>query len=96
MRLLKSAFVAAALALASPGWAHGGHGHGHKHGHHHGWDDRRDRAEWRHHRHHGRFDDRRYFYSQHNYYQPYYRPYPVYVPSPGVHIVVPNIYIPLR
>ena len=97
MRLLKSAFVAAALILASPAWADGGHGHGRKHDrHHHGWDDRRDRTEWRHHRHHGRFDNRRYFYSQHNYYQPYYRPYPVYGPPPGVHIVVPNIYIPLR
>jgi hypothetical protein len=94
MRLLKSAFIVAALAMASPVWAHGGHGHGHKNDrHHHGWHDRRDHSEWRHHRHHGRHDDRRYYYSRHYYYQPY----PVYAaPAPGVHIVVPNIYIPLR
>ena len=93
MRLLKSAFVVAALALASPVWANGGHGHGPKHGHHHGWDDRRHHSEWKHHRHHGRHVDRRVYYSQ----QHYYPPYPAYAaPAPGVHIVVPNIYIPLR
>jgi hypothetical protein len=98
MRLLKSAFIVAAVVLASPVWAHGGHGHGHGHGHkhhrhHHGWDERRDHSEWRHHRHHRRFDDRRYVYSRHYVYPAY----PVYAaPAPGVHIVVPNIYIPLR
>lgn len=95
MKLLKSAFIVAALALASPVWADGGHGHK-RHGHHHGWDDRRGHAEWKHHRHHrnhGRHVDRRVILSQ----QYYYPAYPVYAaPAPGVHIVVPNIYIPLR
>ena len=92
MRLLKSAFIVAALVLASPVWAaHGGHGR--DHGHHHGWNDRRDHSDWRHHRDHGRHRDRRHYYSQ----QHYYPAYPVYAaPAPGVHIVVPNIYIPLR
>ena len=35
MRLLKSVLVVAALALAAPAWAHGGHGN------HHGWDKHR-------------------------------------------------------
>jgi len=102
MRLLKSAVVVAALFLAGPVWAHGGHGHGHGHGHkqdrhHNGWHDGRHHSEWRHHRHHGRHADRRYYYSQRHYYQPYYPAYPVYsTPAPGVHIVVPNIYIPIR
>ena len=91
MRLLKSVLVAAALAFAAPVWAHGGHGH------HHGWDKHHDRGHWRHHghhRHHGwHHRDRHYYYSRHYYYPPY----PVYAaPAPGVHIVVPNIYIPLR
>jgi hypothetical protein len=96
MRLLRSAFIVAALALASPVWAHGGHGHGHghkHHGHHDSWDDRRGHGKWKHHRHHGRHVDRRVIVSQ----QYYYPAYPVYAaPAPGVHIVVPNIYIPLR
>ena len=89
MKLLKSAFVVVAIALASPVWAHGGHGHGR----HHGWHDG-------HHRHDVRFVERRVIVSP----QYYYEPYPVYVapvpvyraPAPGVHIVVPNIFIPLR
>ena len=91
MKLLKSAFVVVAIALASPVWAHGGHGHGH--GRHHGWHDG-------HHRQDVRFVERRVFVSP----QYYYEPYPVYVApvpvyraaAPGVHIVVPNIFIPLR
>ena len=93
MRLLKSAFIVAALALAGPVWANGGHGHNKHHGHHQGWDDRRGHAERQHHRYYGRHVDRRVFLSQ----QYYYPAYPVYsAPAPGVHIVVPNIYIPLR
>ena len=94
MRLFKSALVVAALAFAAPVWAHGGHGK------HHGGDNHRHGSHWRdqqHHRHHGHHrQHHRHYYSQY-YSQPYYAPYPVYAaPAPGVHIVVPNIYIPLR
>ena len=97
MKLLKSAFVVVAIALASPVWAHGGHGHGHGHGHRHGWHD--GRGDFRHHhRHHARFVERRVIVSPQYYYQPYpVYPAPIYsAPAPGVHIVVPNIFIPLR
>lgn len=98
MRLFRSALVMATLALASPIWAHAGHGH-RDHGRHHGWDERRGHSHWNHHRHHGRHHDRRVFLSQQYYYPAYpvYPAYPAYAaPAPGVHIVVPNIYIPLR
>ena len=89
MRLLKGALVALALAFAAPVWAHGGHGH------HHGWHKHHEHHHWRHHghhRHHGWQPG--YYYSSRQYYYP---AYPVYAaPAPGVHIVVPNIYIPLR
>ena len=92
MRLLRNVFVIAALGLAVPAWANHGDGrHGNRHnGHHHGWD------HPRHHAHGGYYrplPPR--VYS--NYY--YYPPPPVYAypaPAPGVHIVVPNIYIPIR
>jgi hypothetical protein len=101
MGLLKSAMVVAALAFTTPVWAHGGHDRG--------WDDNRgggrdhhwrghDRApEWRHHPHHYRYWDRaprQYYYNRY-----YYAPPPAYgyaVPAPGLHIVTPNLYIPLR
>jgi len=93
MRILRSVFVVAALALAAPAWANHGDGHRHgnrHHGHHHGWDNHRHPSHGGHHRHY-----RPRLYS--NYY--YYPPPPVYAypaPAPGVHIVVPNIYIPIR
>lgn len=100
MQLLKSVLVAAALVLAAPTAAKGGHGHGGKHhGHHHGWQDHRHYSKWKHHRHHRHYPRRE--VHAHHYYAPYpvypaYPAYPAYAPAPGVHIVVPNIYIPLR
>jgi hypothetical protein len=97
MRLLKSMLVVAALGLAAPVWADGGHGRGRGHdGFHHDRHGHRHHSHWKHHRHHGhgwRGHDP-YYYSGY-----YYAPYPRYAyaaPAPGVHIVVPNIYIPLR
>lgn len=91
MRLLKSALVVTALVFAAPVWARGGHGNDH------GWDKHRHHSQWRdqrHYRHHGGHDHYRNYYYSERYYSP---PYPVYAaPAPGVHIVVPNIYIPLR
>lgn len=100
MQLLKSVLVAAALVLAAPAWAKGGHGHGGKHhGHHHGWQDRGHHSKWKHQRHHRnhRYYHRREVHTYHYYTpRPVYPAYPAYAPAPGVHIVVPNIYIPLR
>ena len=94
MQLLKSVLVAAALVLAAPAWAKGGHGHRGHHGDHYGWQDHRHHSKWKHHRHH------RHHFRDEVRTQYYYAPYPVYpayaAPAPGVHIVVPNIYIPLR
>ena len=91
MNLIKTLFVAATLAAAAPAFAHGGHGDD-RHRGHNGWHGERHHAQrHHHHRHYVRRYEPRY-YS--NYYYP---PQPVYaVPAPGVHIVVPNIYIPLR
>ena len=97
MRLLKSAFIVAALAMATPVWADGGRHHRNNDGHRHGWDRDRHGSHGRHHghhRHHG-WHQR----PQHYSYNYYYPPYPTYgyaAPAPGVHIVVPNIFIPLR
>jgi hypothetical protein len=96
MRFLKSLFVVAALSLTGPVWAHGGHGHGHGQKHHK-WHHQGHHSEWRHDRHHahgwrGRHDP---YYASRYYYAPY-PPYGYAVAAPGVHVVVPNIYIPLR
>ena len=96
MRLLKSMLVVAALAVAGPVWAHGGHGHGKHHGHSHGWHGDRHNSHWKHYKHHGRHWRGRDPHYARGY---YYAPYPAYAyapPAPGVHIVVPNIYIPIR
>ena len=101
MQLLRSMLAVAALALAGNVWAHDGHGRGHGHAkhdrHHHGWHDAHDDWKWRHHGHY------RHHVQRHRpaYYGYYYAPppYPAYAyaaPAPGVHIVVPDIYIPLR
>ena len=94
MRLLKSMLIAAALVLAAPAWAHGGHG---KHNRdHHGWNDHRQHSHGKHHGHYRHYP-RREFHTNYYYPAPAYPVYPAYAaPAPGVHIVVPNIYIPLR
>ena len=94
MRIFSTAVAVAALALAAPVWAHGGHGHHGHHRNHHGWDDHRHHSDWGHrgHRHHHYY--RHHVRRDHVYYYP---AYPVYAaPPPGVHIVMPNVYIPLR
>jgi hypothetical protein len=102
MRFFKSALATglAALALAGPAWADGGHGRERgRHGSDHGWRDGRHGSDWRyqgHYRRHGWHPRQRQHSYRYNYYYP---PYPAYgyaAPPPGVHIVVPNIYIPLR
>jgi hypothetical protein len=92
MDAFRCVVAAAALALAGPVWAHGGHdrdrGH-HHHGHGH------DRApEWGHHKHHHGHWDRApgpVYYNQY-----YYAPPPVYgYAPPGVQVVRPGVYISL-
>lgn len=94
-KLIAGIAAAAALFVATPIWADGGHRHGHgnghwKHGHGH-----------RHHAHGHHFQTHRHTVVRH-----YYRPAPVYAapvyaapvyaaPAPGVHVVLPNIFIPL-
>ena len=97
-KVLAGLATVGALLLAAPAWADRGHGHGHghwKHGHGH----------WKHdygHRHH--FHGRPHTVVRH-----YYAPAPVYpvpvyaapvyaapAPAPGIHVVLPNIFIPLR
>ena len=90
LKLLITTLIVAVMSAAAPVWAHGGHdrGYGHAHGH---W-----KKHHRHFHHHG-----------HGYYRDrvvvrvYVHPVPVYrsyysAPAPGVHIVLPDIYIPLR
>ena len=110
LRLLRKALLVAAVAFVTPVWADGGHGHGPGHGHggpHHGWNDHRPHFDGRHP--HYAYGWRRpypvyYGPRYYGYYNPgyYYAPYPAYAPygyavaRPGIQIVVPNIYIPLR
>lgn len=89
LKLLIAALMAAAMSTAAPVFAHDGHGrgHGHAHGHAKHWN--------KHHRH---------FHHHHGYYRDrvvvreYVQTVPAYsyysAPAPGVHIVVPDVYIP--
>ena len=80
LKKLIGGLAVATLFLATPAWAHGGHGN------------------WKHGKH----------WHKHNVHQQYvvrevYRPVPVYpravypvypAPAPGIHVVVPNVFIP--
>jgi len=87
LTLLTGAAMAAMLAAAVPAWADKGHGYWE---HHHFRDYLR--AQYWHHPPkwgHYRYKPRHYVYR---YYEPY--AYAVPAPAPGVHIVLPNVYIP--
>ncbi len=93
-KLLTSAVVSAAMLLtAGPALADRGHDRGYGHDKHH-W------KQSRHFHHHAppRYVVRRdvHHYYAPSYYAPAYAPVPVYRPSAGIHVVLPNIYIPLR
>lgn len=99
-RIMTGLAAAAMLFMAAPLWAHDGHweGRGHGHGHGHG------------HYKHGYYQPytvvrERWIpapvYAAPVYAAPVYAapvyPAPVYrAPAPGVHIVLPNLFIPLR
>ena len=90
-RLISALAVAVALGMAAPAWANGGHGHrpGHGNGHAYG--------HFKHgHKHHAHG---RYFVRE------VYRPVPVYprafypvypAAAPGIHVVIPSIFIPFH
>lgn len=84
-KLIGGLAVAAALFMAAPAWAHGGHGHGHGHGH---------GKHWNHHYVHERVVTREYWRPVPVYTQAVYPVYPA--PAPGIHVVVPDIFIPFR
>jgi hypothetical protein len=100
MGILRGALVVAAVALASPAWAQGGHGHDRRwdggRSHHYRWDRDYHGRDWRHHGHQNWHRDRARgpYYSSRYYYAP--PTYGYVAPAPGVHIVAPNIYIPFR
>ena len=97
MRLLNKFLLVAAISAASPVWAHDGHGHWH--GPRHVGIDYRHYPDWRHRPHHAYGWRVPYAYAPYygtRYYYPPYPPYGYAVAAPGIQVVVPNIYIPLR
>ena len=91
MKLLISAAMAAMFAAAAPAWAH--HENWHHDGYRHNWNHDR---HWRgHYVHHDRVFVREYVRPVPVYqpvFQPVYQGNPA--PAPGIHVVVPDIYIP--
>ena len=87
MKLLISATMAAMFAAAAPAWAH--HGDWQDDGYHQHW---KHGKHWRgHHVHRDRVYVREYVRTV-PVYQPVYPSNPA--PAPGIHVVVPDIYIP--
>ncbi len=95
MKLLTTAVLSTMLFAAGPALADRGHDRGHGNGH--------DKHYWKESRHFNHYAPPRYVvrrdvyhhYPQ-TYYAPAYTPVPVYRPSAGIQVVLPNIYIPLR
>ena len=84
-KMLIGGLMTAVLLGAGPVWAHNGHGHW-KHANH-----------WRGHPVHGAYVQRQYIVREVVRPVPVYPSvaYPVYpAPAPGIHIVVPNVFIP--
>ena len=94
MKLLISATMAAVLAAAAPVWAHGGYGHANDR--HHGY----RHAPHGHFKHHQKqyygYQERHHYYprqARRYYYESYaYPAYPAYR-APGVHVVLPDVFI---
>ncbi len=95
MKFLTGAVLSAVLLGAGPAFADRGHGHGH------------DKHHWKHSKHFQHHAPPRYVVRRdvYHYYQPapryyapahVYAPAPVYRPSAGIHVVLPNLYIPLH
>ncbi len=107
MKILTGAVLSAMLFAAGPAFADRdddrGHGKHHwKHSKH--YDKHYNKHYSKHYdKHHGHYAPPRYVvrrdvhhYYEPTYYEPVYAPAPVYRPSAGIHVMLPNIYIPLR
>lgn len=103
MKLLTGAVLSMMLFAAGPALADRDYDRGHDRGH--------DKHHWKQskhfNKHHGYYAPPRYVVRRevHHYYRPapryyapahVYAPAPVYRPSAGIHVVLPNIYIPLH
>ncbi|MEY4598403.1 MAG: hypothetical protein RLZZ445_1200 [Pseudomonadota bacterium] len=96
MKRMTGAVLAAVMLAAAPAWADRdddrGRGHGHGHGHEH--------KHWKDARHyHPHYAPPRVVYREVVRHHAYYAPAPVYYaprPAAGIHVVLPNIYIPIR
>lgn len=99
MKRLISSVFAASLLVAAPAFAGGGHGNGHGHGHgKHHW--KHDRHAQHHYgpprhvvQHVHRYQPPR---VVHHYHGPSYYAQPYYAPASGIHVVLPNVYIPFN
>lgn len=87
MKLLIGAAMAALFAAATPAWAH--HEDWHDHGYQNHWNHGK---HWRGHRAHNERVYVREYVRTVPVYQPVYQSNPA--PAPGIHVVVPDIYIP--
>jgi hypothetical protein len=87
MKLLISAAMAAMFAAATPAWAH--HEDWHDHGYQKHWNHGK---HWRGHSAHNERVYVREYVRTVPVYQPVYQSNPA--PAPGIHVVVPDIYIP--
>ncbi|MDH5534555.1 MAG: hypothetical protein OEZ08_03145 [Betaproteobacteria bacterium] len=92
MRILTSTLLAAALMIAAPAYAHDRHsrgGHHFAHGHHKPHHKLHRQQHFRHH------PPARFSRTEvHNYYYDYGYGVPAASVPPGVHIVLPNIFLP--
>lgn len=87
LKLLTGILAVAILGAATPALADRGHGHGHWKKYHHGkyYRDYEERVD--------------HYYPPVRVYERHYVPHYVYTyapPAPGIHVTLPNVYIPLR
>lgn len=89
LKLLTGIVAAAVLGAATPALADRGHGHGHWKKQHHG-------------KYYRDYEERVYHYYSYSpppvrvYERRYDYVYTYAPPAPGIHVVLPNVYIPLR
>lgn len=91
MKLLAGIIAVAVLGTATPALADRGHGHGHGKGH---WKKHNHGHHYRNYERHVYYYNppvqvhRRYYHHDYAY---------IYAPrAPGIHVILPNVYIPLR
>jgi len=91
-KLIGGLAVAAALFMAAPAWADGGHRHGHGHGYGHS-------------KHWNKHAVRSHYVREHYVVREVVRPVPVYpqafypaypAVAPGIHVVFPSLFVPFH